>query len=132
MIIPSIVIKNCLPVKLYFTLLDQPEQQIVTLEKGQEQHLSVFNENTIWGEVWIDGFERSKVKVEFVETNSEDKLVLAQSSDKQFKLDLYIQKNDSAGCHMTFYVKTVFINQTGLENLEFFSFDTDRATLIPQ
>lgn len=79
LIIPSIVIKNCLPVKLYFSLLDQPEQQIVTLEKGQERHLSVFNENTIWGEVWIDGFEKSWVKVEFVETNSEDKLVLAQT-----------------------------------------------------
>ena len=33
---------------------------------------------------------------------------------------------------MTFYVKTVFINQTGLENLEFFSLDNDRAVLIPQ
>jgi len=33
---------------------------------------------------------------------------------------------------MTFYVKTVFINQTGIEKLEFFSLDTDRAILIPQ
>lgn len=73
------------------------------------------------------------MQIEFVETDWESKVTLVSLTDKSNKLDIYIQyKNENAGCQMTFYVKTVFINMSGLENLEFFNFDQDKAILIPQ
>ena len=55
----------------------------------------MFKEDTIWAEAWIDGFEKTWVKIEFVETDREDKIVLYQSIDKQFKLEIYtLYKNE--------------------------------------
>lgn len=43
-IIPSIMIKNCLPVKMYFKL-NQSEFTPVKLDKNQEKHISLFSES---------------------------------------------------------------------------------------
>jgi hypothetical protein len=66
-----------------------------------------------------------------VEHETEASFPLRCTENSAQILDLCIQyTNDEAGCYMSLYVKTVFINTTGMP-LEIFRMEGERPMYIP-
>jgi len=51
---------------MYINLIGSEEGPI-KLEKSSERHFGIFSEDNLTAEVWIDGFKKTTIKMEFVE-----------------------------------------------------------------
>lgn len=109
-LIPPIRVKNGLPVMLQLSLVGQDYEFL--LEKAEEKHISFYSpDEMIQLEVKLDGYETEPLAIKFLKKSYEKSIRLQSTDNKSSYLNLYVNfTDDKAGCYVTFFAKTCFIN----------------------
>lgn len=109
-LIPPIRIRNGLPVIINISLLGQDIEFLQ--DKAEEKHISFYSpEEVIQLSVKLDGYEKEPVAIKFLKKSYEKHIKLQSMDNKYSTLNLYANFSDEkAGCFITFYCKTCFIN----------------------
>jgi len=123
-LIPPIRIRNGLPVTMHVQLSGQDYEFI--LDKGEEQHISFYSpEEVINLLVEIDGYHNESIPIKFLKKEYEKPYRLQSKDNKHSYINLYSNFSDEkAGCFVTFYVKTCFINASSINPLEIYNTST--------
>ncbi|CAI2385812.1 unnamed protein product [Moneuplotes crassus] len=109
-LIPPIRIKNGLPVKMTLKLLNIGEKYV--LEKSEEKHLNYYSpDEIIQVSVKLEGYDEDPIQIKFLKKSYDTSFKLSALGSPSSVLNLYANFSDSkAGCFITFYVKTCFVN----------------------
>lgn len=109
-LIPPIRVKNGLPVTMQLTLVGQDFEML--LEKAEERHISFYSpDEMIQLAVKLDGYEAEPLAIKFLKKSYEKSIKLQSIDNKHSNLHLYANfTDDKAGCYVTFFAKTCFIN----------------------
>lgn len=113
-LIPPIRVRNGLPVMMQLSLVNQSYDFL--LEKSEEKHVSFYSpEEIIQLTIKLDGYEAEPMPIKFLKKSYETKIKLISTSHSKTRLNLYANfSDDKAGCFITFYVKTCFINASSI------------------
>ena len=112
--IPPIRVRNGLPVMLQMSLVNQNYDFL--LEKSEEKHISFYSpDEIIQVTIQLDGYEAEPMPIKFLKKSYETKIKLVSTVNNKTRLNLYANFSDKkAGCYITFYVKTCFINASSI------------------
>lgn len=93
------------------------------LGKGEEQHINFYSpDEIIQLSVSIDGYNNEWIPIKFLKKSYEKPYKLQSEYNKHSYIDLHTNFSDEkAGCFVTFYVKTCFINAWSMSDLAIYN-----------
>ena len=96
------------------------------LDKSEEQHISFYSDdNVIQLEVQLDGYRKECIPIKFLKKAYEKSYKLSYEKITHPFLNLYSNFSDEkAGCYVTFYVKTCFVNASSIFPLDIYNTST--------